>query len=513
MRTISMRRLAASGLLPLLGLALTACSNSEDCEELASCGQYAGSGGSGGGASVGGAGGEGGQGGSGGTAPDCIPSEASDVVGAECGVFVSASLGDDANDGKQANPVATIERALAVAGGKPIYVCSEATPLGEVVLIEGAVEMYGGLDCGNGWVYDAAKPTRIATPTGKIPVSIKNVAGAVKLEDFDLAAADAEVAGGSSVGMFVAASSDVTLRRVSITAGKGVDGADGELVPFVFPSKAELSGNHAQNTNPDAGGMQKPCDCPAGDVTTGGAGGNEAATGNPGGNGAPDYGLGGGQGGTALVCNPSASTGSAAPDDAVQGDGADNPGAIDIIDGWVPASGSDGAHGKPGQGGGGGGAPPDTVGIGAGGGGACGGCGGKGGPGGQGGGASIAVLSLDSSVTAEGGKWTAVLAGAGGDADAGQAGQSTPADMGSAGSQTDDGCQGAKGGAGAAGAPGGGGAGGVSAAIVFKGTEPVIVGTERFFGAAVAPGGAGAGAGNNGAQGKSALVVDLDNPG
>jgi hypothetical protein len=119
----------------------------------------------------------------------------------------------------------TIKRALELAGTKPVYVCSEATLHGEDVQIQGAVELHCGLDCANGWVYDAAKPTRIATAAGAIPVRLKGVTGSVKLEDFDLAAANATEDGGSSVRMFVTNSTDVSLKRVGITAGTGKDGA------------------------------------------------------------------------------------------------------------------------------------------------------------------------------------------------------------------------------------------------------------------------------------------------
>jgi hypothetical protein len=510
MRSTSMlRALVLVGVVPLALASGMGCPNSDDCEKLGSCGPYDGPGSGGAGSSTGGAGGQGGQGGSGGnTPPDCVPSEAGGAVGAECGIFVSSSLGDDGNDGKQDKPVASIKKALEIAGNSPIYVCTEETPYGVDVLIESAVEMYGGVDCANGWVYDAAKPTRIATAAGQITMRIKGVTGAVRIEDFDLTAANAVEDGGSSVGMFVANSMDVTLRRVNITAGTGVDGADAVLVPFPagdFPNQAALNGNAADDpdTAANLGGAAKPCNCPAAaGETTGGKGGDEvAAPGQAGEDGLPNF--GGGTGGLPDDCSPADSKGNAAtptPDAA----GAMVLGTIDPELGWVPQPGAGDAHGKAGQGGGGGAGGPNNVG--AGGGGGCGGCGGKGGPGGQGGGASIALLALDSTVTTEGGTFTAQLAGAGGDGDVGQAAQLI---FGFGGDSTSGGCDGGNGGLGAPGAPGGGGAGGVSAAIVAKGGKPVVTGTDLVADAAAAPAGLGAGADNNGEIGVTQDTLEL----
>ncbi|MEJ7732993.1 MAG: hypothetical protein WKG00_27825 [Polyangiaceae bacterium] len=323
-----------------------------------------------GGSGQGGSGGEGGQGGSGGGTPTaCVPSEVSDAVASECGVFVSSSLGDDANDGSPTKPFATVKKALESAAAKRIYVCSESAPLTADVLIERAVEMYGGLGCTKGWVYDAAKPTRIATAAGLIPMRVKGVGGAVRIEDFDLAAADAVEDGGSSVGMFVKSSDDVLLRRVLITAGSGKDGVDAVLEPFTFVAQTSLNGNSAMAGK---GGVEKTCECGEGAATlsVGGKGGDDVAGGQAGSTGLPDF--GGGTGGLPVDI-PQASCfgqkGATSNDVAAQGPGAALRGSLDVA-GWHPQPGADGTHGPPGQGGGGGASDADGSGAGGGGGGA-----------------------------------------------------------------------------------------------------------------------------------------------
>jgi hypothetical protein len=74
-----------------------------------------------------GGGGTGGSGGTGGTDPGCIPSQTPNPVRDDCGIFVSTSKGDDANDGSQAKPYATIGKALASPKSGPIHGRSDST--------------------------------------------------------------------------------------------------------------------------------------------------------------------------------------------------------------------------------------------------------------------------------------------------------------------------------------------------------------------------------------------------
>src|SRR5688500_16475544 len=119
-----MRSITTGCLVALWLLGGVGCKDyAADCELNGECLPGPGAGGSSSG--TGGSGGDGGQGGSAGSTPtECVPSEASDAVGSDCGIFVSSSPGDDDNLGGLDKPVATIKRALEIAGSKPIYVCS-----------------------------------------------------------------------------------------------------------------------------------------------------------------------------------------------------------------------------------------------------------------------------------------------------------------------------------------------------------------------------------------------------
>ncbi|MCC6554909.1 MAG: hypothetical protein IT372_18200, partial [Polyangiaceae bacterium] len=85
-----------------------------------------------------------GPGGGGGTPAGCVPSENADPVG-DCGVFVSSSLGDDANDGTKAAPVRTLGKALTLAGfgDRRVYACAEQ--FDEAIQVLPGIAIYGGL--------------------------------------------------------------------------------------------------------------------------------------------------------------------------------------------------------------------------------------------------------------------------------------------------------------------------------------------------------------------------------
>src|SRR5262249_10607936 len=60
--------------------------------------------------------------------PPCIPREAMDPIGDDCGVFVSSSLGADGEDrGAKAKPFKTLTAAIAKAKAKSmrVYACAE----------------------------------------------------------------------------------------------------------------------------------------------------------------------------------------------------------------------------------------------------------------------------------------------------------------------------------------------------------------------------------------------------
>src|SRR5690606_35755345 len=90
------------------------------------CGVDPGETSNGGSAGTGGAGGSSASGGTGG-APDCPEDPALGPVPPECGIWVSASQGLDANAGTQAASVRTLARAIVLAaeGPRRVYACNE----------------------------------------------------------------------------------------------------------------------------------------------------------------------------------------------------------------------------------------------------------------------------------------------------------------------------------------------------------------------------------------------------
>jgi hypothetical protein len=422
----------------------------------------------GGGAGEAGGGGEGGLGGAGPTEcdPTKTPSEDTCVINEDYGVFVSPSGDDVDGNGSRSKPYATIAKTIGKAkmSGKRVYACADGGSYSEILDIDATVsgvELYGGFTC-HRWTYSTNAKSRIASGT-PLGLHIENVT-ALHLEDFQIEAADATDAGGSSVGVFVVSSTDVVFRRVDVNAGKGKDGSDGTRKDFVFPARADLDGNSATSGTQ---GLAKVCSCPDSAVTSGGGGGRASLGKQSGGIGTPNF--GGGQGGDSLA--PSCSMGGGGSNGANALAGTSAPGALMLgtltSSGWTPASGTDGTSGLPGQGGGGGASSAS----GGGGGGGSGSCGGAAGKSGQGGGASIALAAFSSTVTVDDCELDSSDAGKGGN---GIAGQNAQTQAGFAGNGTMGGCSGGAGGLGAAGTASGGGAGGISVGILWSGSSAPV---------------------------------------
>jgi hypothetical protein len=446
------------------------------------------------------------------------PSVASCVISEAYGVFVApaANGGSDSGAGTRVSPYATITKALGSLGSLTrVYVCNGAYT--DQVTVAGAVGIFGGLTCGSGadggtlgpWVYAAGTHAIVAGSAPAFAIEVNAGSAVVDVEDMEFDGAPGTTASPSSIAAFATGSSNVTLRRVTLTAGAGAPGIGGAVgaigalvsttVNGVALASPSLNGQAAAGTT---GGSATMCTCSVGGTTEGGAGGSNTTGGDADGTlglpvqTAPTPATSTGAGSTGAACtasNTNGSNGSSAVP-LVEGDGpAAAIGALDTT-GWHPGGGTVGTNGAPGQGGGGGGIAPG----GAGGGGACGGCGGSGGGFGAGGGASVALLAFDSPVQLFSAILTAAQAGAGG---AGAAG-GTGIAGGMRGSGTS--CNGGNGGTGSTGGAGGGGAGGVSIGILYQGTPPVSDAMTT-----VTPGTAGAaGAGgdpgvNNGAPGVS----------
>jgi hypothetical protein len=482
------------------------------------------------------------------TAPACTPTSSVDLpdddfIDANCdgidgdkakAIFV-APTGSDAATGAFGDPVKTITKAIAIAtaGSKDVYVCNGT--YAENVGIGAAVRIYGGFDCGNGWKRVADR-ARIAPGSG-VPLTIASVTGAsalggsLVLDRLAFKSADATDPAASSIAAIVRNSTDVTIKNSLIESGAGADASTPATPAPLAAAQAGASGQSLPRTTCEysATTWLAFCDSVAtGGVTNttvpacqsrGGAGGKGGTWGfassakpgtppTPGNAGAPIGTTGGvvtatdggkGQNGAAGVAGVSSISGfgGIAPD----GYGPTNAGT----DGSAGSSGGGGAGGAGSAGGqiGTSDIPPFNYYAGGGGGeGGFGGCGGAGGKGGSGGGASIAVLSWNSSLTIRKTTITTGDGGRGGGAGTGGAGQPGGAGgKGGTGTHANgDAYAGGSGGAGGKGGPGGAGGGGPSIGVVAKGTAPTLTGIT-FYGGAGGLGGVGIG-GTNGQIGE-----------
>lgn len=506
---------AGAGAVAVVTLGLASCFNYlDDCWRLGTCPP--------------GVGGAGGSGGDGGVNTACVPSVNGEPVAESCGVFVSSSQGDDANDGSQAKPVRTLAKALELAGSgdKAVYACGEV--FDEVVTIETGAVLYGGLDCSNGWQYGgASSKTSIVPGADGIPVTLKGGAGTTHIEDVVIRAADAAMDGGSSIAAVAEQGASVELVRCDIASGNARDGAKGatpsDLLGPSDPNDltirgtdglAACMGDLATGNLGGTGTANSMCvtsiggNGGAGMVTSGadGTDGQPAGAAGKHGTGQPSMGawscgtVGNGQGGD-VGANGTNAAGASMQD----------LGTLSST-GFTGAAGIAGSDGAPGQGGGGGGGAKGKVGCNgaSGGGGGAGGCGGKGGLGGQAGGASIALVSLGATLSFTEVTLTAGNGGNGGEGGDGQGGAIGGAGgfggLGDANAPTTlKACAGGEGGPGGTGGKGGGGRGGHSLGIAFQGSAPTIDGVTIVVGTA-GQGGLGADAAGQGAGGVASLM-------
>jgi hypothetical protein len=475
-----------------------------------------------------GGGGMGGMGGGGGAPMSCVPSEnMGRPVEGSCGVFVSSSLGADTNAGTPAKPFKSLMAALEAANGVPVYVCGE--PFSEAVTVSAAVTIYGALDCSKGWAYDAMTKTQLTAAADAVPLTLASSANGAEVLDFAITAADAMMAGGSSIAV-LANQATATLTRCDLVAGNGAPGAAG-MTPTVnvgpsSPADASIVGNAGaaacMSMSMQFGGAAKDnALCPSGGGGPLGGGGGVGAVTNGsngdaqppttqtalGGNGQPSmdpmglWSCASGNGGGTTGSNGMPGVSGAGAQ------GAASLGAISSM-GYVGVGGQPGGVGAPGQGGGGGGGAKGTANCAgaSGGGGGVGGCGGMGGLGGNFGGASIGLLSLGATLTFTGVTITSGNGGNGGDGGAGEiGGAGGNGGSGAAGMATSPSCSGGGGGNGGSGGQGGGGRGGHSIGIAYTGTAPPTDGAAinvGMFGA----GGMGGNAAGQGAPGVAAMT-------
>jgi hypothetical protein len=432
------------------------------------------------------------------------PDADSCVISNDFGLFVASTGDDTLGDGTEGNPFATVTKALSVTGPgqlNRVYVCAAEYTEPGALAIPDRVSIYGGFTCDGGvWAYDSTLKAQLESPTA-LGAAIDAATHGVTLQDLRIDAANApeDGTGASSFGLTINASSGVVLTRVEIHAGKGgggkagtdgLTGADG-LAPVAAQNGTDGSCMSPPATQDGGKAATKVCG------SQGGAGGPAFNSALPsatqsGASGFPTTAANGGIGGTVAI--PKGGVGGTGQDGSVGALGA-AAAAIGPFSatGYAVASGGDGVAGNPGQGGGGGGASLGTTAcVGASGGaGGMGGCGGDPGTGGTGGGASVALLSWNSSVTIDACTLVANTGGAGGKGGNGHLGG--VGKSGGSGGNLDSthtvaaAGGGGTGGTGGNGGNGAGGTGGPSIALVYSGTRP----DDSLIAAILTPGSGG----------------------
>jgi hypothetical protein len=198
----------------------------------------------------------------------CVASKSKSPIADSCGIFVSSSLGNDMGNGTKAKPYKTIGAAIAKASGRRVYACAELFT--EAVTISSAVELYGGFDCSHNWTYDGANRTSLTAAADAIPMI---VASGAAIHDFAIEAADATVAGGSSIAV-LDNGADLSLENVDLRAGAGVAGMPGAAQTKVMtPATANGGFGHQCDIGPFNGGGVGGQNICGGIHTDGGVGG------------------------------------------------------------------------------------------------------------------------------------------------------------------------------------------------------------------------------------------------
>jgi hypothetical protein len=456
----------------------------------------------------------------------CVPSISGASVPNVCGVFVSASGGNDSAEGTKEKPVRSLAKAIELAsqGARRVYACAQ--DFEEAVEVPSGTEIYGGLACEEGWAYiGGTAKTTIAPDSEVIALTLKGGEGTIHIEDVVARAKDAETLGGSSIAVLVDEGA-AEFVRCELVAGAGREGENGQ-------APSEPPGPMDPN-DPAIKGEAGTVACMGlGSGNPGGAGAVNAicnvSFGGDGGKGRESVGMSGFTGGPQPIPNPDGwGLGGAADDgsgcntgqqgmngaEGGPGVGGTELGTIDAL-GYTGATGQQGAPGEPGQGGGGGSGAKGKPGCNgaSGGGGGAGGCAGKGGLGGKPGGSSIALVSLNATLALRNVVLEAGDGGAGGIGAYGQVGgvggNGGYGGLGNASAPPPyPACKGGDGGQGGSGGMGGGGRGGHSIAIAFKGKDPMRDGVSVQLGTA-GLGGSGLGPGGDGADGVEAVMQEF----
>lgn len=246
--------------------------------------------------------------GGGGSGPPGTPEQNAQPPGVDGkpleGVFVSASKGNDTNDGTMGRPLKTLAAGLKTGkeAKKRVLVCAEE--YAEAVTVLDGVSMYGYVDCSAAdWKVDDTKRAKIKSPTSPA-MKVESVGAATRIEGFEVTAPDfgdgspdeRDTFQTTSIALWVKASSNVTFGKDTFKAGKGRDGVDGvDPAPLTRNDTQAPQPGYAESTSgtSQCGGILCHGALNTYAVNPGGVGGTARCTGAA---GIPDPGPGG-QGG------------------------------------------------------------------------------------------------------------------------------------------------------------------------------------------------------------------------
>lgn len=400
------------------------------------------------------------------------------LFSSEAGIYVDAGSGADNNEGTSKQPVATIQRAIALAVAAPsktnVFVSKGSYNLsGGTLRLASDINLLGGFDRANGWSRSLQNQTVIIGGTTAILAS--NLNGSTSVEGFTITTATATNMGGSSYAI-LAIDSRLIIRSNIIMAARGEAGADGSGSPPGSDGIAGTAGSSGScdGSSPGQGGSGGTSDCGR-NGGNGGRGGFEGANSGLAGT-AGMGGTAGGSGGTGGQTGSSGQNGGPGAGGMSGQNGGPSDSAASLAGGFfAPASGLVGSAGLFGNGGGGGGGGGgqgctfcnDGSGNGGGGGGA-GGCGGLPGEGGNGGGGSFGIFIVRGSLKAVGNSISTAAGGrggAGGNGGLGGRGGAPGTGATTCIAEVGAGGNGGRGGDGGAGGSGSGGPGGPSIGI------------------------------------------------
>lgn len=441
----------------------------------------------------------------------CPEDPTPEITTEDFAVFARADAPEAPGEGTREKPFTSLQAAIdaAAASDKRVFACSGA-PFQESVVIDTPMELRGGFDCEQGWIYDPLLRSTVLGVADSVAMTVTKPASGSTVVGWQIEAPDAVSPGASSVALVVARLIKPTfLCRCDLIAGNGADGVDAETWAGAAP--APSGADAAQPGEPGAasdectdpavfhGGLNgvTQCDDDPTDGGLGGLGGIPPGGGGDGEDGAPaaepfpPYGSGGqgaGSCGDGFIGAPGWQ--------AANGKGGVKIGALSLT-GVKNVDGTPGQHGNRGGGGGGGGGrgyatacgPQSLEGFGAsGGGGGAGGCGGKPGGGGTAGGSSVGLVALGGDLFVKTATFTTGAGGDGGEGGIGQLGGN--GGLGAPGGNP-DGCSGGDGGDGTAGGRGGAGQGGDSVSLMRYGllSDVVLEDCDYFYGPAGKGGG------------------------